>query len=69
MKFSERKNLPVKLSDDAFLAPYSEILECRRKAAEKRFRQLSGKKRMSTIDFLNGVKLTGEEKLTEIKSN
>jgi len=35
----------VKLSDDAFLAPYSEILECRRKAAEKRFRQLSGKKR------------------------
>lgn len=31
--------------------------------------QLSGKKRMSTIDFLNGVKLTGEEKLTEIKSN
>lgn len=29
--------------------------------------QLSGKKKMSTIDFLNGVKLTGEEKLTEIK--
>ena len=29
--------------------------------------QLSGKKRMKTVDFLNGVKLTGEETLKEIE--
>jgi methionyl-tRNA formyltransferase len=43
------------------------IIACGEGALNLTELQLSGKKKMSTIDFLNGVKLTGEEKLTEIK--